>query len=120
MTICITSSGQELDAPVNPSFGRAPYFLFVDEETLATEGVKNTPGAHGAGVQAAQTVASKGASVVITGNVGPNAHQGLTAAGIEIYVGAKGTAKEALEDYRAGRLSRADAPTAGGHGRRMV
>lgn len=120
MTICITSSGQELDAPVNPSFGRAPYFLFVDPETLATEGVKNTPGAHGAGVQAAQTVASKGASVVITGNVGPNAHQGLTAAGIEIYVGAKGTAKEALQDYRAGRLTRADAPTAGGHGRRMV
>lgn len=120
MTICITSSGQELDAPVNPSFGRAPYFLFVDEETLAIEAVKNAPGAHGAGVQAAQTVASKGASVVITGNVGPNAHQGLTAAGIEIYVGAKGTAKEALQDYRAGRLTRADAPTAGGHGRRMV
>lgn len=120
MTICITSSGQELDAPVNPSFGRAPYFLFVDEETLAIEAVKNAPGAHGAGVQAAQTVVSKGANVVIAENVGPNAHQGLTAAGIEIYVGAKGTAKEALQDYRAGRLTRADAPTAGGHGRRMV
>jgi len=120
MTICITSSGQELDAPVNPSFGRAPYFLFVDPETLAIEAVKNTPGAHGAGVQAAQTVASKGANVVITGNVGPNAHQGLSTAKIKIYVGAKGTAKEALEDYRAGRLTRADAPTAGGHGRRMI
>jgi len=120
MTICITSSGQELDAPVNPSFGRAPYFLFVDPETLAIEAIKNTPGAHGAGVQAAQTVASKGANVVITGNVGPNAHQGLSAAKIKIYVGAKGTAKEALEDYRAGRLTRADAPTAGGHGRRMI
>jgi len=49
MTICITSSGQELDAPVNPSFGRAPYFLFVDPETRTVEAVKNTPGAHGAG-----------------------------------------------------------------------
>jgi len=120
MRVCITSDGQGLDAPVNPSFGRAPYFLFVDEETLAIEAVKNAPGAHGAGVQAAQTVASKGANIVITGNVGPNAHQGLSTAGIEIYVGAKGTAKEALEDYRAGRLTRADVPTAGGHGRRMV
>lgn len=62
MTICITSSGQELDAPVNPSFGRAPYFLFVEPETFAVEAVQNTPGAHGAGVQAAQTVASKGAN----------------------------------------------------------
>jgi predicted Fe-Mo cluster-binding NifX family protein len=120
MRVCITSNGQGLDAPVNPSFGRAAYFLFVDKETLATEAVKNAPGAHGAGVQAAQAVAEKEATVVITGSVGPNAHQGLTAAGIKIYIGAKGTAKEALQDYRAGRLTCADTPTAGGHGRRTV
>lgn len=120
MRVCITSDGQGLDAPVNPSFGRAAYFLFVDPETLVTEAVENAPGAHGAGVQAAQTVAEKEATAVITGSVGPNAHQGLTAAGIKIYIGAKGTAKEALQDYRAGRLTCADTPTAGGHGRRMV
>lgn len=116
MTICITASGQTLESPVNPSFGRTPYFLFVDPDTLEVTPVENTPGAHGAGVQAAQTVANKGASVVITGNVGPNAHQGLSAAGIEIYVGAKGTAKQALDDYRAGRLARTQTPTSQGHG----
>jgi len=119
VTICITSTGQTLDAPVNPSFGRAPYFLFVEEESLAVEAVQNRPGAHGAGVQAAQTVASKGADVVITGNVGPNAHQGLIAAGVKVYIGATGTGREALEHYRGGHLTRADAPTAGRHGRRM-
>ena len=116
MTICITASGSTLEAPINPSFGRAPYFLFIDPETEAMEAVKNTPGAHGAGVQAAQTVAQKGAAVVITGNVGPNAYQGLSAAGIEIYVGAEGTAKQALDDYRAGRLSRTEAATGRRHG----
>lgn len=115
MTICITASGNTLESPANPSFGRTPYFLFVDPETLEVEAVENTPGAHGAGVQAAQTVANKGAAVVITGNVGPNAYQGLSTAGIEIYVGAKGTAKQALDDYRAGRLSRTEVPTGTRH-----
>jgi len=116
MTICITSTGQSLDAPINPSFGRAPYFLFVDPETETVQAVKNTPGAHGAGVQAAQIVASNKATVVITGNVGPNAHQGLSAANIEIYIGATGSAKDALEDHRAGRLSLAQGPTGARHG----
>jgi predicted Fe-Mo cluster-binding NifX family protein len=115
MRICITSDGQGLDALVNPSFGRAPYFLFVDSETEAAEAVKNDPGAHGAGVQAAELVAGKKASVVITGNIGPNAYQGLSLAGIEVYTGAKGSVKDALGDYRAGRLNRAEGPTGGGH-----
>jgi len=114
--ICITAGGTTLESPVNPSFGRAPYFLFVDPETQEVEAVENTPGAHGAGVQASQTVANKGTGVVITGNVGPNAHQGLSAAGIDIYVGAKGTVKQALDDYRAGRLSLTEAPTGRRHG----
>ena len=116
MRICITSDGQGLEAPVNPSFGRAPYFLFVDSETEAAEAVKNTPGAHGAGVQAAQIVANKEASAVITGSIGPNAYQGLSAAGIDVYTGAKGKVMDALEAYRAGRLTRTEGPTGGRHG----
>jgi len=116
MTICVTSSGQTLEAPVQPNFGRAHYFLFVDETTEAVDAVANDPGAHGAGVQAAQTVASRGATAVITGSVGPNAFAGLTAAGIEIRVGAAGTVREALEAYRAGTLTRANAPTGRSHG----
>jgi predicted Fe-Mo cluster-binding NifX family protein len=115
MKICITSDGQGLDAQVNPNFGRAPYFLFVDPETEAAEAVENNPGAHGAGVQAAELVAGKKVSVVLTGNIGPNAYQGLLAAGIEIYTGAQGSVKDALGDYRAGRLNRAEGPTGGGH-----
>jgi len=57
VTICITASGSTLESSVNPSFGRTPYFLFVDPDTLEVTPVENTPGAHGAGVQAAQIVA---------------------------------------------------------------
>lgn len=118
MNICITASGQDLDASVDQSFGRARYFLFVDSDTHHIKAVENSPGAHGAGVQAAQLLAEQGVRVLITGNVGPNAYQGLKAAGIEIYTGAKGTSRKALADFDAGLLSKTDVPTRPGHGGR--
>ena len=118
MNICITSTGEGLESQVDQNFGRARFFLFVDSETRETEAVENTPGAHGAGVQAAQLLSERGAGILITGNVGPNAYQGLRAAGIEIYAGAKGTTQQALEDYEAGILSLTDVPTRPGHGGR--
>lgn len=115
MKVCITASGTDWNAPSQPNFGRAPYFVFVDTELDVLESVKNTPGAHGAGVQAAQAVADRGASAVITGRVGPNAFQGLRAAGIDVYVGATGSVRDALEAYRSGQLELAGGPTGAPH-----
>jgi predicted Fe-Mo cluster-binding NifX family protein len=116
MKICITTKGSQLDSPIDPTFGRAQTFLFIDSETQAIEAVVNTPGAHGAGVQAAQLMVEHGATVVLTGNVGPNAFQGLSAAGIAIHIGAKGTAQDALAAYEAGTLQSPAGPTSQGHG----
>jgi predicted Fe-Mo cluster-binding NifX family protein len=116
MKLCITATGAGLDAPVDPVFGRARHFVLVETETLSVEAVENAPGAHGAGVQAAQQMADRGVKAVLTGNVGPNAFQGLSAAGVEVYTGVTGTVKEALDAYRSGRLTRAEAPTRTGHG----
>ncbi len=116
MKLCVTAAGQDWQAATQPNFGRAAYFLFIDSEAEAIEPVANRPGAHGAGVQAAQTVADRGARAVITGSVGPNAFQALTAAGIDVYIGASGTVREAFDAYREGRLDRADAATGRRHG----
>jgi len=115
--ICVTAAGNTLDAPVDPRVGRAAYFIIVDSGTLAFEAVPNTAtGAmHGAGIQAAQTIASKGVSVLITGNVGPNAFQALASAGIKIVVGASGTIREVVEKYKRGELRETSASTVGGH-----
>ena len=66
MKICITSSGENLDSPVNPRFGRCPYFLIVDTETREVQPLANTgvQAARGAGIAAAQTVAEVGCAAV--------------------------------------------------------
>jgi predicted Fe-Mo cluster-binding NifX family protein len=115
MKVCITSTGAGLDSPVDPTFGRARYFLLVDTDTLGVEALENLPGAHGAGVQAAQQMVDRGVKAVLTGSVGPNAFQGLSAVGIDIHTGATGTAREAMSAYQAGRLPKTDAATRGGH-----
>ena len=106
MKICVTSNGPTMDASVDPRFGRCQYFVFVNSETMEYEAMPN-PGigaSSGAGIQAAQTVADKGAGVVITGQVGPNAIETLGATNISIVTGASGTVSDAIEQYKSGRL----------------
>jgi predicted Fe-Mo cluster-binding NifX family protein len=117
MKICVSAESNSLDAPIDPRFGRCPYFVIVDSENMQFEAVPNmaSGATGGAGIQAAQTIASKGAKVLITGNVGPNAFQALSAAGIKIVTGAFGTVREVVEKYKRGELSETGAPTVGGH-----
>jgi len=117
MKICATAAAGSLDAQVDPRFGRCPYFVIVDSESMQFEAIPNVAlGAmSGAGIQAAQTVASRGVKVLITGNVGPNAFQALSAAGIKVVIGAFGTVREAIEKYKRGELKETGAPTVRGH-----
>jgi predicted Fe-Mo cluster-binding NifX family protein len=117
MKICITATANGLDVQVDPRFGRSAYLLIVDVETMQYEAIPNmAAGATGgAGIQAAQTIANKGAKVLVTGNVGPNAFQALSAAGIEIVTGASGTVRDTVEKFKKGELRKTGAPTVGGH-----
>ena len=117
MKICVSAESNSLDSPIDPRFGRCPYFVIVDPETMQFEAVLNmASGAMGgAGIQAAQTITSRGAKVLVTGNVGPNAFQALSAAGIKIMTGAFGTVREVVERYKKGELKDTGAPTVGGH-----
>jgi len=117
MKICVTATAASIDAQIDPRFGRCAYFLFIDFETLQFEAVPNISigASSGAGIQAAQTVANKGSHMLITGNVGPKAYGALSAAGIEVFVGAFGTAREAVEKFKKGELGKISSPTVGGH-----
>ena len=117
MKICVTATGRDLNAQVDPRFGRCQYFVIVDSDTMAFEAMANeaiaAPG--GAGIQAAQVMVNKGANVVISGNIGPNAFQVLSTAGVKIATGAYGTVQEAVEMYKTGRLSETGVSTVTAH-----
>lgn len=106
MRVVVSANGADLDAPASPVFGRCPAYIFVDTETMEFEAVENPAIAAGggAGIQAAQFVAERGAQAVITGNVGPNAFSVLQSASIPIYLFEGGTVRQAVEGYRAGQL----------------
>lgn len=118
MKIAISSDGTTLDAAVDQRFGRAKNFIVFDTESKEVNVVANTQNlqaAQGAGIQAGQTIASTGAKVLITGNCGPKAYTVLNQAGVEIYTGASGTVKNAIDDLQAGKLKPAGGPNVQGH-----
>ena len=117
MKICITSEGGNLDSKVDPRFGRCQNFIIADSDTLEFEAIgnPNIESMGGAGIQSAQLVASKQVKAVVTGNVGPNAFQTLQAAGIEVFTGASGTVKEAIEKYKKGEFKAVCGPSVGSH-----
>lgn len=106
MNITITATQPSLDAKVDPRFGRCPYFLIVDTDTLNFEAVQN-PNVMlggGAGIQSAQLMAERGVKHILTGNCGPNAYQTLSAAGIGVIVGCSGIVADVIEQFKAGQL----------------
>lgn len=117
MKVAVSSMGTTLDAAVDPRFGRCSTFLLVETDDLTFEVLDNESSslAGGAGIQTAQRMAHAGVQVVLTGNCGPNAHQTLTAAGIEVVVGCSGTVAEVLARFRAGQLRPAAEPNVASH-----
>jgi predicted Fe-Mo cluster-binding NifX family protein len=117
MKIAVSAIGKDLHCQIDPRFGRCQYFVFVDPETMAFEAFENEGlmASGGAGVQAAQLIAQKGASVVITGNLGPNAASALSAAGIKVHLVPGGTVGEVTAAFKAGKLQEASGPTVPPH-----
>jgi predicted Fe-Mo cluster-binding NifX family protein len=118
MKVIVTAQGNDLEALVDPRFGRAAWLLVVDTETQrfsAIDNGVNVQAAHGAGNETGRRAAESGATAVVSGNVGPNALRTLTAAGIAVHTAAgRMTVREALAAFTAGKLPRVDEPTVAG------
>lgn len=111
MKIAVTSKGTELDAEVDPRFGRAPYVIIVDPATLEFEAVDNSENVNafkGAGIQAATMVSDRGAEVLLTGYCGPNAFKTLSAVGIKVAGDVAGTVRAAVALFNQGELTYVD------------
>jgi len=105
MKVGIPATDQTIEAEIDPRFGRCPYFVIVDTETMDVRAVSNSGGkaGEGAGIQAAQTLANEGVEAVIGPNFGPNAFMTLKYAEIKIFKG-KGTISQVIEQFKKGEL----------------
>ncbi|PHR27403.1 MAG: dinitrogenase iron-molybdenum cofactor biosynthesis protein [Desulfotalea sp.] len=118
MKVAITAKGEQLSSDVDPRFGRAPFIIIVDTETLAFEALDNSTNVNafkGAGIQAATMVADKGAQVLLTGYCGPNAFKTVAAAGVKVVNDISGTVEEVVAKFNAGKLDYSDAANTDGH-----
>ncbi len=107
MKMVVTAEGRDLDAPVDPRFGRCEWFISVNSDSMEFDCSANSAvnSSQGAGIQAAQFVVDSQAEALVTGHVGPNAFQVIDASGIKIYDGTGLTVKQAIEHLKNGRLT---------------
>jgi predicted Fe-Mo cluster-binding NifX family protein len=119
MKIAVTSTGQNLDSPVDPRFGRAAYILIVDAGTWDVEVLDNAENVNafkGAGIQAATMISDKHADVLLTGFCGPNAFKTLAAARVKVAGDVSGIVRDAVQAFVDGNIKLTSEPNAQAHG----
>ena len=107
MRVAITADTPDENSPISPIFGRCAYYAIYDTTTDKLEFIPNPSAmyARGAGVQAAQQIATLGVQTVITAGIaGPNASMVLTQAGIQVINSFQGTIRDAIEAVKSGRI----------------
>jgi predicted Fe-Mo cluster-binding NifX family protein len=91
MKVAISSTGNSLQSKADPRFGRAPFFIFIEEDVeggpreYSLENSAAEAGA-GAGTEAAQQVVREGAGIIISGAVGPNAFEVFDKLGMNVFL----------------------------------
>lgn len=113
MKLIITTASADIDAPVDPRFGRAACFLVVDADSLEWQAISNPAiyASGGAGIQVAQFVADQECDAVVSGDFGPNAYNALKTAGLPMYLfGSCRTAREVVQRLNSGQLEQLDSP----------
>lgn len=118
MKIALTTSGTDMDAPLDSRFGRAARFLIYDTETETYSTRKNEQGrneAKGAGIRLAVQMVDEDVDLVISNHLGPIAYETLTAGGIGVYTCEAETIREAIDKLISGELIEAEGANVKAH-----
>jgi len=92
---------------IGQHFGRVPYFAIVDMEKKDISFIDNTS-EHFGGVGAPpELLRSNNVEIMLCSGLGPKAIHLFESYGIEIFVGASGTVRNAIEQWKNGSLREA-------------
>ena len=121
MKIAVPGSGKNMNASIAQNFGRAPYFLIVDADSMQYEIIENAAvnAGGGAGIKAAQIIVDSGVEVLIAPRCGQNAANVLTPAGVKLVKAVPGTITEVVDLYKQGKLEALVEIHAGHHGQSL-
>lgn len=108
MKVCIPTNGDKgLDDSVGEHFGRVPTYTIVDLETNNVKVIPNTSHhMNGAGYPP-EIMAKEGVNAMVCQGLGRRAITMFEEMGIDVYIGASGTVKDAVDAFRNGSLQKA-------------
>lgn len=115
MKICIPTNGDRgLDDFVGEHFGRVPTYTIIDLDTEKVKVIPNT--SHHAGGQGypPEIMSREGVDIMVCRGLGRRAITMFEEIGIEVYIGATGTVKDAVNAFKQGKLQKAGAADACG------
>jgi len=99
-----TMGNAGMDEHVSEHFGRAPTFTVVDLNTNEVKTLPNTSEHMGGSGFPPEIMAREGVHVMLCSGLGPRAVNMFEQHSIEVYVGASGTVKDAIQAWQAGKL----------------
>lgn len=109
MKICVPTMGKDgMDDAICQHFGRAPTFTLIDLDNGDIKVLQNVSEHMGGTGLPTEAILSEGVKVMIVGGLGPKAVTLFNQAGVEVFVGAAGTVRDAVDDWKAEMLIRAD------------
>ncbi len=106
--VCVPTARQGgLDDLVGEHFGRVPAYTIYNTETEQVEVVQNDSEHTGGTGLPGEILANLGIDVLLCSGLGRRAIGILNTNGIEVCIGISGTAREAIESWKGGKLSKA-------------
>ena len=108
MKICIPTMGDKgLDDQVGEHFGRVPTYTIVDLDTEEVKIIANTSHHMGGWRNPPDILAQEGVHIMVCHGLGRRAISLFQQFGIDIYIGASGTVRDAIKAFNEGALRKA-------------
>ena len=108
MKVGIPSMGEKgLDEQVGQHFGRVTHYTIIDLNTDEIRVVSNTSHHMGGMLQPPELLKKEGVHIMLCSGLGRRAISLFEQMGIEVYIGASGTVRDAIAAFNNGNLQQA-------------